>query len=119
MEYLKRKKEDNHKYYLFKSGMFYIFLDEDAKDISKVTVLKLINLNKDIVKCGFPENSLDKYLDVFKNLGFDVEIVNEYNVDNNISNKIIKRIVNLDINALTPVKALNVLSEFKGMLNGE
>ena len=119
LEYLKRKKEDNHKYYLFKSGMFYIFLDEDAKEISKITLLRLINLNKDIVKCGFPENSLDKYLNIFKNLGLDVEIVNEYNVDNNISNKIIKRIVNLDINALTPVKALNVLSEFKDMLNSE
>lgn len=95
MEYLKRKKEDNHKYYLFKTGLFYIFLDEDAKEISKITLLKLINLNKDIVKCGFPENSLDKYLIIFKNLGLDVEIVNEYKVDNNINNKIIKRIANL------------------------
>ena len=36
MEYLKRKKIDSDKYYLFKSGLFYIFIDEDAKYISSV-----------------------------------------------------------------------------------
>ena len=62
IEYLKRKKEDCNKYYLFKSGLFYIFIDEDAKEISKITSLNITSLNNDIVKCGFPSNSLNKYL---------------------------------------------------------
>ena len=66
-EYLKRKKIDNNKYYLFKSGLFYIFIDEDAKYISNITLLKLTNLNNNVVKCGFPSNSLDKYLDFLIN----------------------------------------------------
>ena len=61
LEYLRRKKVDASKYYLFKSGLFYIFLDEDAKNINKITPLNITNLNKDIVKCGFPSNSLEKY----------------------------------------------------------
>ena len=121
LEY-KRKKDDNKdKYYLFKSGLFYIFIDEDAKKINKITPLNITNLNNDIVKCGFPSNSLDKYLDIFKNLGLDVEIVNriDENENKDISTKIIKKIKNLNINALTPVKALNILNEFKDMLSNE
>ena len=58
--YLKEKEKNNDLYYLFECGKFYIFLDNDAKKISSITTLKLTNLNKDIVKCGFPINSLDK-----------------------------------------------------------
>ena len=121
LEYKKRKDKNKDKYYLFKSGLFYIFIDEDAKKINKITPLNITNLNNDIVKCGFPSNSLDKYLDIFKNLGLDVEIVNriDENENKDISTKIIKKIKNLNIDALTPVKALNILNEFTDMLSNE
>ena len=121
LEYKRKKDENKDKYYLFKSGLFYIFIDEDAKKINKITPLNITNLNNDIVKCGFPSNSLDKYLDIFKNLGLDVEIVNriDENENKDISTKIIKKIKNLNIDALTPVKALNILNEFKDMLSNE
>ena len=121
LEYKRKKDENKDKYYLFKSGLFYIFIDEDAKKINKITLLNITNLNNDIVKCGFPSNSLDKYLDIFKNLGLDVEIVNriDENENKDISTKIIKKIKNLNIDALTPVKALNILNEFKDMLSNE
>ena len=122
LEYLKKKKENNDKYYLFKSGLFYIFIDEDAKKITKITPLNITNLNNDIVKCGFPSNSLDKYLTIFKNLGLDVEIVGDIENKNiitnkDISTKIIKKIKSININTLTPVKALNILNELKGLIN--
>ena len=114
-EYLKRKKKDNNKYYLFKSGLFYIFLDEDAKAINKITPLNITNLNNDIVKCGFPSNSLDKYINVFNNLKLDIEIVN---LDNkvDINNKLIKKIRNLDLDNITSIKAINILSEIKELV---
>ena len=60
-------------------------------------------------------------MDIFKNLGLDVEIVNriDENENKDISTKIIKKIKNINIDALTPVKALNILNEFKDMLNNE
>ena len=123
MEYLKRKKIDNDKYYLFRSGMFYIFIDEDARKICKITLLKLTNLSNDIVKCGFPSNSLDKYLSVFKNMGLDVLIVddlgNNENNNNNNNELVIRKIKRLDIDNITPVKALNILNDLKGMLKYE
>jgi len=88
--YLKKKNENNNKYYLFKNGMFYIFIDDDARYVSNVTLLKLTNYGKDTVKCGFSESKLDNYLELFKNL---------------------------DIDKITPVKALNILYELRGMLN--
>ncbi len=68
------KLQNNSKKYLFKSGNFYVFLDEDAIEISKVTVLKLTSFGN-IVKCGFPVSSLDKYLKILKNIGLDVVVI--------------------------------------------
>ena len=121
LEYLKRKKMDDSKYYLFKSGMFYVFLSDDEKRISEITTLSIANLNKDVVKCGFPKNSLEKYLKVFNNLGINIEIINKFDNDNNIdiNNKIINKIRRINIDNITPVKALNILNDFKGMLDNE
>ena len=75
--YKSKKEIDKSKFYLFRSGMFY-----NAKYVSKKTLLKLSNLSNDVVKCGFPYNQLDKYMELFNNLGIEVEIVNN-NIDNN------------------------------------
>ena len=73
--YVKLKSKNSSKIYLFKSGIFYIFLDEDAKLMSQVLNLKLTNLNENTVKCGFPTSSLDKYLHFLSALSFDIEII--------------------------------------------
>lgn len=73
--YLELKKENNSKIYLFKSGIFYLFLDDDAKLMSNVLNLRLTNLNETILKCGFPVNNLNKYINLIKSLGYDVNII--------------------------------------------
>ena len=40
--YLKYLNENRDKYYLFKSGIFYIFIDVDAIRISKIVPFNLI-----------------------------------------------------------------------------
>ena len=70
------KNIDKNKYYLFECGMFYIFIDDDAYKISKYVPFKITKLNENIVKCGFPKNSIDKYMGIFENLELDVEIIN-------------------------------------------
>ena len=59
--YAALKMQDSSYLYLFKSGIFYIFLDEDAKLISSTFNLKLTNLNSLVVKCGFPVSQIEKY----------------------------------------------------------
>ena len=52
--------------YIFKSGIFYIFLDKDAKVVSDLFSLKLTNLNENVLKCGFLIQSIDKYSKLFE-----------------------------------------------------
>ena len=97
-KYKSLKEKDTSILYLFRSGIFYIGLDEDAKNISKITTLCLTNLNKDVVKCGFPKNSIDKYMEIFNNLELDIKIVNNNDKDKDVINdKIVKMIKDIDI----------------------
>ena len=42
-------------------GIFYNILNEDAKILNEKLGLKLTSLSPEIIKCGFPVSSLDKY----------------------------------------------------------
>ena len=73
--YKNLKQNDNETLYLFKSGIFYIFLENDAKIINKTFGLKLTNLNDKIVKCGFPSNSLQKYIRLLSSANYKIKII--------------------------------------------
>ncbi len=74
--YISMKKNDNSSIILFKSGMFYVLLENDARLVSSMLNLKLTKLNFDIVKCSFNINSLDKYLEIFIKNNLNIKIVN-------------------------------------------
>lgn len=74
-KYSQLKRLDSSKYYLFQSGIFYIFIDQDAIFMSSALNLKLTHLNNEILKCGFPVQNLSKYTSIFNSLGYTVEIV--------------------------------------------
>lgn len=74
-KYVALKVQNSKVLYLFKSGIFYIFIDEDAKLMAPRLNLKLTNLNSMIVKCGFPESQLDKYINLIKNNNFNFKII--------------------------------------------
>lgn len=115
-KYLEKKNINKDKYYLFECGMFYIFIDDDAYKISKYVPFKITKLNENIVKCGFPKNSIDKYMEIFENLELDVEIINN-NDRGVINDKIIKMIKDIDIDNISPLKAIEILYKFKELLN--
>ena len=52
--YLKKSSNEDNVLYLFKSGIFLLFIDKDAIIASDILGLKLTNLTNNIVKCGFP-----------------------------------------------------------------
>lgn len=74
--YISIKKSDKDTIILFKTGIFYVLLENDARLVSSILNLKLTQLNLDVVKCSFPINSLDKYLKLLTKNNFNVKIVN-------------------------------------------
>ena len=94
-KYLSLKKETNSsKIYLFKSGIFYLFIDEDAKMMSPLLQLKLTNLNPTVLKCGFPVNSLEKYMPLLEQTGKTIEIID---LEKNVSSSPKKFIITKDV----------------------
>lgn len=122
-KYLELKSKDNSSYYLFKSGMFYIFLDEDAKFVSQKLNLKLTNFNDTILKCGFPTNSITKYTSLLDDNKINYKIIDDavivhksqYIENQNIQNYL-EQIKKLDINKITPLKALEIISNLQKTL---
>lgn len=123
--YKRLKNEDSETFYLFKSGIFYIFLDEDAKTINKFYNLKLTYLNAEIVKCGFPLNSLQKYLNLFNNFPYKIKIIDNFNNDYNTvfnindfsmyneSVDLIKKISSVNVENLSIKEAFDFIYEIK------
>ena len=120
--YISLKSQDSNKFYLFKSGIFYIFLDDDARAMSQQFGFKLSNLNNSVVKCGFPTNSLDKYIEKFKIAGYSVHIVCDDNiktvsnsvdlnffVNNQFFEKTLNNFLDLNIDMLSISQAFDTL----------
>ena len=109
-EYLKLKKYNNDVIYLFKSGIFYIALENDARTLNEKLGFKLTNLNENVVKCGFPQQKLDTYINIIKNLEFNVEIIDskyekignysDY-LNNNKLKDVITQILNTDMDNIS------------------
>ena len=109
-EYLKLKKDNNDVIYLFKSGIFYIALENDARTLNEKLGFKLTNLNEKVVKCVFPQQKLDTYINIIKNLEFNVEIIDskyekignysDY-LNNNKLKDVITQILNTDMDNIS------------------
>ena len=120
--YQNLKSENSSDLYLFKSGMFYIFLDDDARKINELLGLKLTNLNSSVQKCGFPQNSPNKYLKLLNYLPNSIKIidgssmtkynVSEYILDQNCFN-ILSKLSSVDINSLSVKEAFDFISNLK------
>ena len=110
--YVKCKDEDSSLFYLFRCGNFYIFLGDDADYISKITTLKKTFFSKECFKCGFPVNSLDVYMNIFKELGLDVKVID----DKNNIDVIIDRINSVNVDEITGIEALYFIKSIKELL---
>lgn len=122
VEYLKLKNENIDKLYLFKSGIFYIAIENDAKKLSELFNFKLTNLNDTIVKCGFPQKRLEFYIDKLNSLNILFEIVdlNYSKVDNysdylnnNKIKDIVKSILQIDLNNISFKESFEFLEKTK------
>ena len=112
--YKKLKEINKTTIYLFKSGIFYIALSDDAIFLASKFNLKLTNLNSTILKCGFPFSSIDKYITKFNLNNINFEIVDaeknalylprDFTLNKKIEN-LLDLISSIDINSLSVSKA--------------
>ena len=130
-KYVALKVQNSRQLYLFKSGIFYIFLDEDAKLMSPILGLKLTNLNSTIVKCGFPTSQLEKYTRLISISNYSFKIIDskenisylpsEYIIKDEIKNLVLK-IANINSENLSISAAFDFIdeisSECKNILKG-
>ncbi len=108
--------------YLFRYGIFFIFLEDDARLVSQALGLKLGKLNDTVVKCGFPINSLDKYTVLLKNMGYTIEIIDNHTtssfsstnyLQNEQLEKLMQDIIKVDINSLSVREAYELLHQIQ------
>ena len=118
---LKRNESDNNILYLFKSGIFFIFIDQDAIIASKLLNLKLTLLNASVYKCGFPISSLEKYsslieptytLKIIDNTQSISYKIQEYNYNSDIIS-LLDTISNVDTDNLSIKEAYAFISDIQ------
>lgn len=122
-QYNKFKKEDASCIYLFRVGIFYNILNEDAKIINEKLGLKITDLGPSIFKCGFPISQLDKYIILLNNMKIKYKIIDNLpnsNVNDYLKNvevkKILNKITDIDMNNTTFQQAFNTLLDIQNKL---
>ena len=121
-EFLKEK--DASSIYIFRIGIFYNILNEDAKIINEKLGLKITSLSPEIIKCGFPISSLEKYTRKLDNLQLQYKVIDDLPQNTNIVDytnnveikKILKKITELDINNTTFQQSFNILLDIQNKL---
>lgn len=120
--YINLKEQDSNYIYIFKSGMFYIFIDEDATKISEIFGFKLVKLNDKINKCGFPSSRLDYYIDKMQTRGIKFKIIDEdYSkienyadyMNNNKLKEIVNKIIKINLDEISFRQAYEILEDVK------
>ena len=106
-KYLEQKALNPNILYLFKSGIFYMALNDDANRLSDALSLRVTNITDKIYKCCFPVSKLDFYFKTLESLNIDYKIIDpsqnvvlnyaEYK-DNEKFNSIITNLIKLDLN---------------------
>lgn len=118
------KKRDASSIYIFRVGIFYNILNEDAKILNERLGLKLTSLSPEIIKCGFPISSLDKYTKKLDELQLKYKVIDDLPSNTNIEDysnnieikRILKKISDLDMNNTTFQQAFNILLDIQNKL---
>ena len=112
------KGSNKDKIYLFKSGIFFIALNEDATKLSEIFGFKITNLNDTVTKCGFPAKRIEYYSSLLYKMNIDFELIdsNSKKIENSSEyisnlnfNSIIDKLVKIDFDNITCKEAFDIL----------
>lgn len=124
--YIELKNLNYETIYLFKSGIFFLAIDNDAYLLSKIFNLKIGNLTNSIIKCGFPCTSLNKYKNLFKVHNLNVKIIETHNntiynlkeyIQNDNIAQLFEFINSVDINNLSITEAYCFIENLKNKVH--
>lgn len=131
------KNDNTETVYIFHTGNFFNFVNDDANFINKELGLNITKWGNTMIKCGFPSVALENYLKKLKEKNIDYQIIDngkkikkedEINyideisklsnkkIDNKKYIEIGKEIENLNIANLTAIEALNLITEYQRKL---
>lgn len=123
-QYNELKKKDASPIYIFRIGIFYNILNEDAKIINQKLGLKITSLSPEIIKCGFPISSLDKYTRKLNELQMKYMVIDDLPSNTNIQDysnnveikSILKKITEIDMNNTTFQQSFNILLDLQNKI---
>lgn len=118
-KYLEQKALNPNILYLFKSGIFYMALNDDANRLSDALSLRVTNITDKLYKCCFPVSKSDYYFKTLESLNINYKIIDpsqnvvlnyaEYK-DNERFNSIITNLLELDLNKTSYQDAYIILT---------
>lgn len=131
-KYLEQKALNPDILYLFKSGIFYMALNDDANRLSDALSLRVTNITDKLYKCCFPVSKSDYYFKTLESLNINYKIIDpsqnvvlnyaEYK-DNERFNSIITNLLKLDLNKTSYQDAYiiltNTVHDLKQILSNE
>ena len=112
------KKKEPDFVYLFKVGISYIALEDDAVKLSECLKLNLGKLNEHVAKAGFPVSKLDHYIRLLQLLNIPFKIADDtYGVVDNYGDYLnneqlketVEQVLDLDFNNITFKESFEIL----------
>ena len=124
-QYENLKKENKDTIYLFRVGIFYNIINQDAKLVNEQLGLKITDLGPNIYKCGFPVSQLEKYKRIFEEKNIVYTVIDNFSNSsittndylNNIElKKVVNKILEIDFNNTTFQQSFNLLLDIQEKL---
>lgn len=115
-KYEELKNKDVDILYLFLCGNFYIALDSDAILLNELFSMKLTKFSNLCDKCGFPKNSLEKYIKLFDDKNIKYSLIENSLSDSDKLNKINSMLSNIELDSLSNIDLKDIVLNIKNII---
>ena len=115
-KYEELKNKDVEIVYLFLCGNFYIALDSDAILLNELFGMKLTKFSNLCDKCGFPKNSLEKYIKLFDDKNIRYSLIENSLSDSDKLNKINNIISDTNLDVLSTIEIKDIVLNIKNII---
>lgn len=115
-KYEKLKENNEDLIYLFLYGNFYIALDSDAIILNELFGMKLTKFSNLCDKCGFPKNSLEKYVNMFEEKNIKYRLIENDLDDKDKLGKIYNMLKDINIENLSNEDLKDIILIIKNLI---